>query len=779
MLLSTRLRGLIIAALFLASELLVLLGNSAAIAVQTATAAALGVVLVKGSRREHALRKTWLLLLAAIATGLVAALIRLVWQLTAGSLPSNVWQADVVALLWVPLVVAAFVVIPTDQQRGGSRTRAFADGLLAASSLWYILYGFKLAEALANAHTGLAHRSLLLGTPIGDVFVLATALATYARCASSTRRIVGWALAGLTGIAVGDLMYAVPRDGGVVPPSSVAGLFNELGLFLLVVGTVSSLRERPDSPRQLPSRSISGSLPFVPLVFSMILTTRDVIGGEGMRKDQLLPALCVAVALLIRQVVSSRDQHRTLMELAHSKQAVEAELRIDALTGLGNRTCLTDDLAAALCDPARWPVVVALLDLNDFKVINDNHGHDTGDALLVEISSRLRGCVRDGDTVARLGGDEFAVVATNVQDEGAALGARLRRAFDEPFALRARQFTVRASIGVVNGQEGQNPPDVLACADVAMYQAKEQRSPTSVVRVLTTDGHLAARRRLQIQEAVVTPDLRQFRVVYQPVVALASGDIRGVEALLRWDHPELGSVPPDQFIPLAELAGSITILGDFVLSTAITDLAAMQAQCPDRRLAVGVNVAPRQLIDPEFVLRALAQLRSYNLEPDQLVLEITEQAFEANLEAVAENLRGFAEAGVSIAVDDFGTGYSSLRYLQLLPVEIMKIDKTFVNEIASEPRACKLVSSITAMASVLDLQLVAEGIETEDQLRILQGLNCELGQGYLFSRPLDRAALEALLRAGQAYRVVTVPSPREEPAQRWAFSRSTDREVSG
>jgi diguanylate cyclase (GGDEF)-like protein len=475
--------------------------------------------------------------------------------------------------------------------------------------------------------------------------------------------------------------------------------------------------------------------------------------------------------------VSSHDQHRTLTELALSKQAVEAELRIDALTGLGNRTCLTDDLAAALHDPSKWPVVVALLDLNDFKVINDNHGHDTGDALLVEISARLQGCVRDGDTVARLGGDEFAVVATNVQDEGAALGARLRRAFDEPFALRTRQFTVRASIGVVNGQEGQNPPDVLACADVAMYQAKEQRSPTSVVRVLTTDGHLAARRRLQIQEAVVTPDLRQFRVVYQPVVALASGDIRGFEALLRWDHPELGSVPPDQFIPLAELAGSITILGDFVLRTAIADLAAMQALCLDRRLAVGVNVAPRQLIDPEFVLRALAQLRAHKLAPDQLVLEITEQAFEANLEAVAENLRGFAEAGVSIAVDDFGTGYSSLRYLQLLPVEIMKIDKTFVNEIASEPRACKLVSSITAMASVLDLQLVAEGIETEDQLRILQGLHCELGQGYLFSRPLERAALEVLLQAGQAYPVVTVPSPRGEPAQRWAFSSSTDRDV--
>jgi EAL domain-containing protein (putative c-di-GMP-specific phosphodiesterase class I) len=277
--------------------------------------------------------------------------------------------------------------------------------------------------------------------------------------------------------------------------------------------------------------------------------------------------------------------------------------------------------------------------------------------------------------------------------------------------------------------------------------------------VLTAEGRAAARRRLRVQEAVSAPDLSQFQVVYQPVVALSTGAVRGVEALLRWEHPDLGAVQPDVFIPIAELAGSIVLLGDFVLSTALADLASMQALTP-LRLAVGVNVSPRQLTDGLFVDRALACLTQHGLQPDQLVVEITEQAFEANLEAVAHNLGRLTDAGVSIAVDDFGTGYSSLRYLQLLPVEIMKIDKSFVAEITSEPRACKLVSSIIAMASVLDLQLVAEGIETPEQLRVLRDLDCELGQGYLFSKPLPRSGIESLLISGRTFPVGTVPPPR-------------------
>ncbi|MCU1593140.1 MAG: diguanylate cyclase/phosphodiesterase, partial [Frankiales bacterium] len=752
-------RRSVLALLCAGSVLLVLTGDQAAVAVQAASAAVMAVLLLRGVRRKDALRRTRLCLLAAVSTGVVAAFLRVGWQVFTGRLPVDLWQADAVTLMWVPCVLAAFVVIPSPGQGRGSRARALTDGSVAASSLWYLMFGLKLADSLAATSTGGAHRLLLLGAPIGDVFVVAAALATYARCASSERRMVGWAGVGLSAIAVSDLLYVMPRNGELLTPSSIAGVANQVGMLLLVAAAASSLR--PSQPGCTPLRyaTAAAALPFIPLAVDMVMTTRTVMLGQGMRQDQLLPALCVAAALVARQLVSARDKDQLFAELQDSKQALEQELRVDALTGLGNRTLLTESLTVALADPACWPVVVALLDLNDFKVINDNHGHETGDAVLVEMAARLRDCLREGDTVARLGGDEFAVIATGVPDGGAGLGERLRSVFEEPLSVGRQRFAVRASIGLVLCDADMSPPTVLACADVAMYQAKDQRSSASVVQVLTSEGRAAARAKLRVQEAVAAPDLSQFRVVYQPVVELSTGTVRGIEALLRWEHPDLGAVPPDVFIPLAELAGSIFQLGDFVMTTALADLAAMQALTA-HRLAVGVNVSPRQLTDASFVDRTLTCLALHGLAPDQLIIEITEQAFEANLEAVAHNLGRLTDAGVSIAVDDFGTGYSSLRYLQMLPVEIMKIDRTFVSEITSEPRACKLVSSIIAMASVMDLQLVAEGIETPAQLQLLRELNCELGQGYLFSKPLPRCEVESLLLSGRTFSVAEVPAPR-------------------
>ena len=734
--------------------MLVRTGDAVAVAIQSVTLCVVAGFLVAGVRRRDAIWRSRLLLLLAVGAGLGAGTLRLGRGLATGNFGGLFWAADAIALLWAPLVVASLAMIAPGSQRRGFRIRSVADGMIAATSLWYLILGLGLAGALADAHATPVQRALVLAAPIGDVFVVATALAVYARCSTEARRVVGWGVAGFSAIALSDLIFAIPLHDRVLPPSSGAGLLNEVGLLFLVASSASAVGRWPDGAgRARPRFSITGALPYTPLLGCIVITSRMVLSGSDMPKAQLLPALCVALALVLRQFVGTRDRERLVEQLQERELTLEAELRRDALTGLGNRTHLTERLTEALGDPACWPVAVVLLDLNDFKIINDNHGHHTGDAILVEVAHRLVGCVRPGDSVSRLGGDEFAVVATGVHDDGASLSGRLVDALEQPVVVDNRWFSVRASIGVVNEREGAEPTTVLAHADVAMYQAKERKDRTSTVEILSSEGRHNARRRLRLQEDIAAPDLTQFRVVYQPVVGLATGDLRGVEALLRWDHPDLGPVPPDVFIPLAELSGSIIVLGEYVLRTALADLASLQALGPQRRLAVGVNVSPRQLTDPGLLERTLSCLSEHGLANDQLNLEITEHAFETDLDLVAETLHGFAGAGVSVAVDDFGTGYSSLRYLQLLPVDIMKIDKSFVMEMAYEEKARRLISSIIAMASVLDLQLVAEGIETTEQLLLLQELGCELGQGYLFSRPATRAEIEALIRADRPFAV--------------------------
>ncbi|MCW2706203.1 MAG: diguanylate cyclase/phosphodiesterase [Frankiales bacterium] len=755
---SKRLRvGTLLLALGLAAVLppyLWLDSDTCAVLAQAATTVVIVGILLAGLRRGGPLRRCYLLLLPAMVIGLVSCLLRLGWQLATGDLPTAVWQAGAVSVLWVPFVAAALLAIPATESRQGFRVRALADGLLAAASLWYLLLGLGVDRALDASHLSGALRAQLLISPIGDVFLVATALTVCARCRPAHRPMVVWALAGLTVIGCGDVLFAIPEAGHLAHPSGAAGLLNELGLLLLVVGAASTAREGHEAGSGVLRRwlGVAGALPFAPLVGCVGVSSKMMVDGNGMPAEQLLPATFVALALMGRQYAGARDKERLVQALRARERDLEAEVRRDALTGLGNRTDLVERLAAALKDPAQWPVSVALLDLNDFKLINDNHGHETGDAVLVEVAGRLRASVRAEDVVARLGGDEFAVVATNVADQGKALGERLLRALEQPVHVGAQRFCVRASIGLVNGQECESPAVALACADVAMYEAKAGTRSASAVAVMTSEGRVRAERRLRLQEAVADPKLEQFAVVYQPVVDLRTGDLRGMEALLRWTHPELGPVSPDVFIPLAERAGTIGRLGDFAMTTALAGLAEVQS-LSSRRLVVGVNVSPAQLTDPGLAADAVRYVQENGLRPYQLHVEITEQAFEADLDAVAKSVEALTAAGVGVAVDDFGTGYSSLQYLQRLPVGAMKIDRSFVCESAESPRARLLLTSIVSMAGVLDLRLVAEGIETEAQLRCLQQMGCQLGQGYLFSRPLPFPELRALVAAGRRFDV--------------------------
>jgi diguanylate cyclase (GGDEF)-like protein len=714
------------------------------------TVAALALMLMAGGRRHDALRRTRVMLLCALAAAFVSGVMPLVYLAAVGHAPPRPWLSDAVALTYLPLTFIGVLQIPPATARAGHRARALADGMVAASSLWYLLAALGIGLTYGASGWGTA---VALAYPIGDVFVVSSALTVLARCSSSTSRMVGWMVAGLTAVTANDIWLSTST---VSNASRGPALLYQAGLLLLLGAAAAPpiTRLTVQQERTGPSSWAIGALPFVPLLACMAWTARLVLGGKDMPHTQVLPALVVAVALTLKQFAASRDKQRLVVRLLERERGLESALRRDQLTDLANRLALLERLDDVLGQPEQGPVAIALLDLNDFKLINDNHGHAVGDAVLQVLAARLTNAIRPTDLVARLGGDEFAVVMSGIGTAHRNLLAdRLLRAFDAPVEVANRQFPVTVSIGIVVAQASETSGELLANADAAMYQAKADKRGASRVITVTGDDRAQVSGQSRLREDIAAPDLEQFHVLYQPVVDLATGRIRGVEALLRWNHPELGAVPPDTFIPLAEQAGSIGALGAFVLETATADLAALRQLRPDHRLAVGINVSPRQLATPGFLEHVLGLISLHQLHPDQLVLEITEQAFEADLDPVADTVARLASAGVSVAVDDFGTGYSSLRYLQRLQLEIMKIDRTFVAEITNSKSSHELVSAVAAMGTTLGLQLVAEGIETLDQLRLLQQINCELGQGYLFSPPIPLAEIARLLETGHTYPV--------------------------
>jgi diguanylate cyclase (GGDEF)-like protein/PAS domain S-box-containing protein len=466
-------------------------------------------------------------------------------------------------------------------------------------------------------------------------------------------------------------------------------------------------------------------------------------GSEITVRVQGRAVLVDGAAVRVVGTVQDVTQQRRL------EREIEHRAFHDPLTDLGNRSLFLDRLEHALAVSRRSqaPLTVLYLDLDDFKTVNDSLGHGAGDQLLIGVADRLRRTLRPGDTIARLGGDEFAVLLEDTDGASAERAAnRLLEVLALPVAVGDRSIAVRVSLGIAPAHHPLTAEGVMRNADIAMYAAKRQGKASC--RMFTPDMLVSVVDRMEgIAELRMAIERNEFVMHYQPIVDLTSGEVCGVEALVRWEHPERGMVPPMEFIPLAEETGLIVPLGAWVTRTATVDLKAMQDEL-GLPITLNVNLSPQQF-SSDVVGMVAGALRQSGLAAEHLILEITEGCVMSQDDGVLAQLAKLRESGVRVAIDDFGMGYSSLAYLRELPIDVLKIDRSFIQHVTEGGEHSALAEAIITLGQAFNLETVAEGIETRAQAVRLHDYGCRTGQGFLYSKPKDAAALLRELSAVQ------------------------------
>lgn len=710
---------------------------------------------VRAWRSPRGGRLGWSFIAAGVASNAVADILYEIIELRSGEVPA-VSIADPFYLAFYPLVLGGIVALL--RRRGTERGRdvlidAGTVALVAGLVIWQILI----------VNTGLISEGTLVERVVFAAYPLASALlvAAFVGLLLTPRRGRGPdALLGASLVAflLADVGYTLMVNAEAYRFLALSDASYHFSYGLLaaaaVLGGSRIGRETATRTIHYSRLLVLGAAIVGPPVLAIVATTR---GWSTPTPVYVVATVAVAAIVMSRMAGLVRRLEKEQLRLRKSEAHLAHEATHDALTGLPNRAYLlrtVDEQIAALISGDGRRTALIFLDLDQFKFVNDSLGHRAGDELLVTVAERVRALLRAPDFVARLGGDEFVIVAqVSGATDAVAIADRVLEGVTGPVALADGLTFARVSIGIALFDGHGDAQGLLRDADLALYRAKALGGR----RVELFDGAMRAwvdeRHELEtgLRHAVETRE--GLRVVYQPRVAIGNGEVLGVEALVRWRRSDGTEVPPDAFIPVAETSGLIDELGAWVLDTACRDIMALNGNRPEATpIALAVNLSTRQLARPELVAEVAATMKATGMPPDLLTLELTETSPAEEPDVAAQMLLGLRSLGVRIEVDDFGVGYSSLAYLSSFPIDGVKIDRSFVSNLGEDRASDSVVAAVVALARALDLEVVAEGVETGRQVTELMHLGCEQAQGFHFARPLELEGLRASLRTSTTAR---------------------------
>jgi diguanylate cyclase (GGDEF)-like protein len=636
--------------------------------------------------------------------------------------------ADVGYLLFYPLVLSGLFVylLPLRQRLARSVLLDAVVGSLGAASVLVVLL-----SPLLSASSGFPSfaTSVAVAYPLLDLVVLAVTAGMAAVPGLATGRSGMILMLGLMVFAAADVAYAFRLENGTYSLGTPLDAGWTAGMCLIAAWANGFTRQGAAAD----GASEGAWTPAVPMV-ATAAGLGVLIVGTRIPVPEL--AVGLATTTLVAAGIRTQLAFRQLVTLGE----VRRQSRTDELTGLPNRRALYTDAPAVLDAQQGTPCAFLLLDADRFKEINDSLGHDVGDRLLIQISERLRRCLGPRDLIARLGGDEFAILLLEAgEDEALQLADRLRVALSEPLTLRGIALQVGVSVGIaLFPEQGEDLKTLLRKADTAMYRAKASRSGR---HVYASEDHSPGEERLRmLQELRAALANDELVLHYQPKVDAVTGEAKGAEALVRWNHPRHGLLAPDSFLLLAEEGGLMNALNDRVLTLALDQAASWHAR--GRTLTVAANLSASSLIDAELPGRIAAMIEERGLKESALMVEITEDFMMPDRVRARDILSGLQDRGIRVAIDDFGTGYSSLAYLRDLPINELKLDRSFIVSMTEDPRAAALVASTINLAHSLGLTVVAEGVEDGDALDQLSRYGCDQVQGFHILRPVPAAELD-------------------------------------